>query len=481
LAGLGHLSFQNILVFAVVATLASLGLFYLRPDAVVPVLGVLGALSVLPLALQFLRDKAGALKRGTMGAAVYTAHNPARIRATLEAYEADARPDVPGLVDYVLQQAALHQASDVHLVPYRDFMQVRFRIDGILTDVAQLSPRLKELTTNRLKVMSRVVTYVHDRPQDGRIDLDVGPRKVDLRAAFMPTLHGNRVVLRVLDAGDTTASLSKLGLTTAQLAQVQDLVFRPQGMVVLNGPAGSGKTTTIYATLRAILDHSEKGASIYTLEDPIELDLLNINQTQIEEGQGFTFAHGLRNMLRQDPDVIMVGEIRDLDTARIAVQAGMTGHLLITTVHAKQAAGVFVRLTEIGVDPHSTASAMSGVIAQRLLRLLCLQCRQPAPATPGQEAKLGRSLGQGAFHVAVGCPSCQNKGYAGRRGVFEILLVDEAIRELIASRTSSDRIYRAAVENGMTTLVEGGIRLARDGETSLEEVLRVLPPEQRGA
>jgi type II secretory ATPase GspE/PulE/Tfp pilus assembly ATPase PilB-like protein len=473
-------TFQSVLIFAVAATIAILGVFFVRPDAVLPLLAVLAAVALLPLLAQVLRERV-AMRRGEAGATVYTAHSASRVRATIETFEADERPDVPALVDYVLQQAVLHQASDVHLVPYRDFMQVRYRVDGMLADMAQVGPRLKDLVTNRLKVMSRVVTYVHDRPQDGRIDLELGPRKVDLRAAFMPTLHGNRIVLRVLDAGDVTSSLESLGLAPEQLALLQDLLFRPQGMLILNGPAGSGKTTTIYAALRAILENSHRGASIYTLEDPIELDLLNINQTQIEEGQGFTFAHGLRNMLRQDPDVIMVGEIRDLETARIAVQAGMTGHLLITTVHAKQAAGVFVRLTELGVDPHSTAAAVSGIVAQRLLRLLCHECRKPAPPTPGQEAKLGRSLQGGTFSVAAGCPACQNKGYAGRRGAFEVLAVDEAVRELVSSRTSSDRIYRAAVERGMTTLVEAGLRLARAGDTSLEEVLRVLPPEQRGA
>ncbi len=252
-------------------------------------------------------------------------------------------------------------------------------------------------------------------------------------------------------------------------------------MVILNGPAGSGKTTTIYAALRAILEHSQHSTSIYTLEDPIEYDLMNINQTQIEEAQGFTFAHGLRTMLRQDPDVIMVGEIRDLDTARIAVQAGMTGHLIISTVHAKQAAGVFVRLAEIGVDPHSVASAVTAVVAQRLVRELCAKCKRPSPATPGQEAKLGRALLGDTFYVPVGCTECNQKGYAGRKGVFEILVVDEAARALVAERASPDRIHHNAVSGGMTTLIDNGLRLARAGDTSLDEVLRILPPEQRGA
>jgi general secretion pathway protein E len=297
----------------------------------------------------------------------------------------------------------------------------------------------------------------------------------------MPTLHGERVVMRVLDREELGPGLASLGFTEKQLALFTDILFRPQGMVILNGPAGSGKTTTIYAGLRAIFEHREHASSIYTLEDPIEYDLLNINQTQIEEAQGFTFAQGLRTMLRQDPDVIMVGEIRDLDTARIAVQAGMTGHLIITTVHAKQAAGVFVRLTEIGMDAHSVASAVTAVVAQRLVRLLCPDCKRPAPATPGQEAKLGTPLGGATFYVPAGCPACNQKGYAGRTGLFEILPVDETMRELIGQRASPDRIHHHAIERGMTTLIDNGLRVAREGLTSLEEVLRIVPTEQRGA
>jgi general secretion pathway protein E len=216
--------------------------------------------------------------------------------------------------------------------------------------------------------------------------------------------------MRILDRAEMGSGLEALGFAPEQLALFKEIVHRPQGMVILNGPTGSGKTTTIYSALRDVLEHSAHGSSIYTLEDPIEFDLTNINQTQIEEAQGFTFAQGLRTMLRQDPDVIMVGEIRDLDTARIAVQAGMTGHLIITTVHAKQAAGVFIRLHEIGVDPHSTASAVTAVVGQRLVRLLCGQCKRPAPATPGQETKVGLALGAHTYYAPSGCAACNQKG-----------------------------------------------------------------------
>jgi general secretion pathway protein E len=474
-------SFTKVVILAAVGTLAVLGIGFLEPAYLVPTVVALGAAGAAPLLLRFARSKAEALAKERRGPRFYSVEPLGRVKATIEAFNLEARPDVPELVDYMLQQAVLQQASDVHLVPYRDFTLVRYRIDGTLTDVARLVAGLRELVTSRLKVLAKAVIYVHDQPQDGRVDLLVGDRDVDLRVAFMPTLHGERVVMRVLARGELGLGLQALGFTPEQLALFSDVILRPQGMVIMNGPAGSGKTTTIYAALRAILEHSKHGTSIYTLEDPIEYDLMDINQTQIEEGHGFTFAHGLRTMLRQDPDVIMVGEIRDLDTARIAVQAGMTGHLIITTVHAKQAAGVFVRLAEIGVDSHSLASAVTAVVAQRLVRILCRECKREAPATPGEAAKLGRSLDSRPYSVPMGCPACNQKGYAGRVGIYEILPVDEGMRELIAERASPDRVYRHAVERGMATLIENGVRLAASGETSLEEVLRVLPPEQRGA
>jgi general secretion pathway protein E len=474
------MSFGVIVAIVAAATLSLIGLAVLKPAYLLPGAIGVGALGLARVIVPRVLKRAASSLAGGPAAASYGLHVLGRVKAMIEAFNGDEKADVPRLVDYMLQQAVLHQASDVHLIPYREFLLVRYRIDGILADVAKIGLHLREGVTNRLKVMARVVLFVHDRPQDGRLELTVAGRGVDLRAAFMPTLHGERVVLRILDGREVGLGLESLGMTPNQLSGFDDIVMRPQGMVILNGPAGSGKTTTIYAALRAILERSQFGRSIYTLEDPIEYDLMNINQTQIEETRGFTFAQGLRTMLRQDPDVIMVGEIRDLDTARIAVQAGMTGHLIITTVHAKRAAGVFVRLVEIGVDPHSVASAVTAVVAQRLVRRLCTHCRRKTRSTPGQEAKLGRNLGGDAFYAPTGCPACGNKGFSGRTGVFEILQVDEGVRDLVSQRASPDAIHQRAVEHGMSILIDNGLRLARAGETSLDEVLRVLPPEQRG-
>jgi general secretion pathway protein E len=407
----------------------------------------------------------------------FPAHTPEQIKSTVNALSREAEPDIPMAVDYLIHQAVQMQSSDIHLVPYRDFTAVRFRVDGILSDMAELGPSLKQPVINRLKVLSQAVTYVHDKPQDGRFDLRVSGHPMDVRIAFMPTLHGERIVMRLLNRAEVDLGLGSLGLTDAQYSSLTNLITRPQGMIILTGPAGSGKTTTIYCSLRTILDRNRKSSSIYTLEDPIEYDLLNINQTQIAEAQGFTFASGLRTMLRQDPDVIMVGEIRDLDTARIAVQAGMTGHLIITTVHAKRAAGAFMRLIEMGVDRDSVASAITAVLAQRLVRVLCARCRRPQAATPGQEARLSQRL-PGTFFGPAGCADCGMKGYVRRRGVFEILEVDEEIRRLVVDRGSPEALHRAAMQRGMMTIVESGLELARRGETSLDEVIRILPPQE---
>jgi general secretion pathway protein E len=405
----------------------------------------------------------------------FETHSPEKIKAAIETFNRSGSPNIPQLIDYLIFQAVSLNSSDIHLVPYRDFITIRFRIDGIMMDLANLSEQFKQPVINRLKVLSELVTYVHDKPQDGRFDVAIGNQRLDLRVSFMPTMHGERVVMRILNRADLGLGLENLGLVEAQVQSLLSILSRSQGMMILTGPTGSGKTKTIYCSLQEILKQSHNTVSIYTLEDPIEYDLPHINQTQIEEGQDFTFSKGLRTMLRQDPDVIMVGEVRDLDTARIAIQAGMTGHFIITTVHAKSAAAVPARLIEMGVDPHSVASAITAIVAQRLVRVLCPECRRAEKPTPGQEAKLGRKLPNATFWGPVGCPKCSMKGYIGRKGIFEILEVDETVRKLIIERSTPGEIHKGFLTTGVKTLVDNGLDCALRGETSLDELLRVLP------
>ena len=464
---LASAAYVLVLLMAAIALPGHLG--FVALGVVVPAVALLGP--------RLLRRASSRRQDEAVADRSFPSHTPEQIKATLNDLSRAAQPDAAMAVHYVIHQAVLMQSSDIHLVPYRDFTAVRFRVDGILSDLAELGPTLKQPVINRLKVLSQAVTYVHDKPQDGRFDLKVGGRAMDVRIAFMPTLHGERIVMRLLNRAEVELGLASLGMSDAQYTSLTNLISRPQGMIILTGPAGSGKTTTIYCSLRTIHDRNRKSSSIYTLEDPIEYDLLNINQTQISEAQGFTFASGLRTMLRQDPDVIMVGEIRDLDTARIAVQAGMTGHLIITTVHAKRAVGAFMRLIEMGVDRDSVTSAVTAVLAQRLVRVLCSRCRRPLAATPGQESRLSQRL-TGTFFGPAGCADCGMKGYAGRRGAFEILEVDEELRRLVVEKASPEALHRAAMQQGMMTLVGSGLELARRGETSLDEVIRILPAQE---
>jgi len=385
--------------------------------------------------------------------------------------------DARGAVDLLLRHAVGHDASDVHLVPYTSFCDVRFRIDGAMTPVAKLSPALVAAVTNRLKVLSGLQPYIRHRPQDGRFSLPTAGHAMDVRAAFMPTLHGERIVMRVLDRADAGRGLSTIGLTRSQQACLSEALRQPQGLLIVTGPAGCGKTTTIYCALRAIVELSHGERSVCTLENPVEYDLATINQTSIGESADLTFAGGLRTMLRQDPDVIMVGEIRDEETARTAVQAGLTGHLIITTVHAKRAAAAFLRLAELGIDARSVAASVSFVVAQRLLRQLCSHCRVEAVPTPGERQAFGAALDGHVFFRPAGCRRCGMKGYVGRHGVFEVLPVDEGARALIAAGAPPEAIQHHAAEKGFSSLRDNALEQAVLGETSLAEVLRVTMTE----
>ena len=416
----------------------------------------------------------------------------AAVAARVGAFAEVEKPDVPLLVDYTVFQAIAAGASDIHFDPKRDGIGLRYRIQGMMTDVCTIPRPLAQPIVNRLKVIANLVIYREALPQDGRFGADSknpgtvhrelqrsGLASADFRIAFMPTLHGERIVIRILGGGDGLLGLAELGMEEQDLRTVNRLIEQPQGMIILTGPTGSGKTTTIYAMLRAIQAQRHAVRSIATLEDPIEVDMEGLNQSQVDEERDFTFDKGLRAVLRQDPDVILVGEIRDQETARIAMQAGMTGHLLITTVHAGSTAAAFSRLLEMGVAPYSLNAAVTAVIAQRLVRQICPHCRKERGLTEHDLRDLGVAVpppGLSAFH-GFGCEACHGEGYLGRTALFEILEVTEEIRGIINEGASVDAIHASARQSGMRTIYEAAIQAVGLGVTTPEEVARTVTRE----
>ncbi|MDJ0763533.1 MAG: GspE/PulE family protein [Myxococcota bacterium] len=412
-----------------------------------------------------------------------------QIARRLENYCQQSRPDIPLIVDYIIFQARANAASDIHFDPTKEGFVVRFRLDGMMGDVASIPARLTQAIANRFKVLSNLVVYEGFLPQDGRLGSDKSPHRAadpskggDFRIAFMPTLHGERIVIRILGGAGEAYNFSELGMEDHHQKLVDRFISEPQGMVILTGPTGSGKTTTIYAALRAIQEQTGAVRSISTLEDPIEYEIPGINQSQVNEKKSFTFEKGLRALLRQDPDVIMVGEIRDSETAGIAIQAGMTGHLIITTVHANSTAATFSRLLEMGVAPYALNTAVTAVIAQRLVRRICLGCRAERSLMPNEAAALGIDLDGGGAMIVFegrGCAGCDGSGYKGRHALFEILAVTETIRTLVGKGASADEIYARARKEGMTNLLDSSIVALKKGITTPDEVLRVIASDRR--
>jgi general secretion pathway protein E len=350
------------------------------------------------------------------------------------------------MLNALLTQAARDGASDIHIEPYERHSSVRFRVDGTLREVVQPNRALHAALISRLKIMAELDIAERRMPQDGRISLRIGTRAVDVRVSTLPSAHGERAVLRLLDKSEGRLSLEALGMQGDVLSRFTRLVAQPHGIILVTGPTGSGKTTTLYAALsRLDAAHS----NIMTVEDPIEYELPGVGQTQVNARIDLTFAKALRAILRQDPDVIMIGEIRDFETAQIAIQASLTGHLVLATLHTNDATSAVTRLTDMGVEPFLLSSSLLGVLAQRLVRKLCRSC-------------------QGA-----GCASCGQTGYAGRSGVFELLVTDDAIRAQIHSRASEADIRAAALAGGMCLMRDDGERLVAAGLTSREELLRV--------
>jgi len=374
------------------------------------------------------------------------------------------------LINALLTQALRENASDIHIEPFETRSVVRFRMDGALRDVIEPKRALHAAIVSRIKVMAQLDIAEKRLPQDGRITLRLAGRPVDVRVSTLPTGHGERVVLRLLDKQAGRLQLGALGMSDATLARLDALIHRPHGIVLVTGPTGSGKTTTLYAALSRL---DAKVLNIMTVEDPIEYDLDGIGQTQANPRIELTFARALRAILRQDPDVIMIGEIRDLETAQIAVQASLTGHLVLATLHTNDAASSVTRLIDMGIEPFLLASSLLGVLGQRLVRRLCPVCRQPHTPSETELAAIGETDPATPLFTAVGCAACNASGYRGRTGIYELLAVDESLRRMIHDGAAEQDLRAHAAAHGMTRMREDGMRWVRAGDTSLEEVLRV--------
>jgi len=380
------------------------------------------------------------------------------------------------LVNSILQRAVSEEASDIHVEPQAGELVVRMRVDGVLRKLMSVPSNLHSGVAARLKVMANLDIAERRTPQDGRFSVRLGGKKVDLRVAILPTVYGEEVVLRLLDTSGMQSDLSTLGLSPRDLERYREVFYRPYGTILVTGPTGSGKSTTLYSTLSELNSPERK---IITVEDPVEYRLAGVNQVQVNPKAGLTFASGLRSILRNDPDVVMIGEIRDLETARTSVQAALTGHLVLATLHTNDAPGAVGRLNDMGVEPYLTASAMDCVVAQRLARKLCTNCARPVEIEDeilsGMQFPFERLPGDGpAFRKAVGCNRCGDTGYRGRVGIYELMMVTDEIREMIARRASAGEIANAAERDGMMRLKDDGLLKAARGLTSIEEVLRTV-------
>ena len=375
------------------------------------------------------------------------------------------------LINAVLSQAVREGASDIHIEPFETRSVVRYRIDGVLRDVLEPPQAAHGLIVSRVKIMARLDIAEKRLPQDGRITLRLAGRPVDVRVSTLPTAHGERVVMRLLDKQAGRLTLPAIGMAPDMLETLHELIHQPHGILLVTGPTGSGKTTTLYAALSQL---DTKSYNIMTVEDPIEYDLDGIGQTQVNPKTDLSFARALRAILRQDPDIIMIGEIRDLETAQIAVQASLTGHLVLATLHTNDSVGAVTRLVDMGIEPFLVASTLIGALAQRLVRRLCPQCRRPRVPDAAERRLLQIDANDKRnMNVPGSCAACANSGYQGRTGVFELLTVDDPLRSAIHDGVSEERLREIGQARGMRSIREDGLRWVLAGETSLDEVLRV--------
>jgi len=375
-------------------------------------------------------------------------------------------------VNLVLQQAIQDRASDIHFEPFEDEFKIRYRVDGALYEMAPPPKHLALPVTSRIKVMANMDIAERRLPQDGRISLSVAGRQVDLRVSTLPTQFGESLVLRVLDRSAVNLEIDNLGLPKHVSEYVAEAIQQPNGVMIVTGPTGCGKTTTLYSCLRRINTIDSK---LLTAEDPVEFDIEGIMQVAVNEGVGMTFSKALRSFLRQDPDIIMIGEMRDLETSQIAIQASLTGHLVLTTLHTNDSCGAVTRMIDMGVEPFLVSSTLMAVLAQRLVRTICKKCRTPFEPTEHQLGLLNLSphdIGEKVFYYGRGCSFCNDTGYKGRKGIFELLVVNDALRNLINERAPTIVLRQKAIELGMVTLREDGLRGIFDGNITIEEVLK---------
>lgn len=373
------------------------------------------------------------------------------------------------LINSIIQQAVEMRASDIHIEPYAEDIRVRFRIDGDLHEIMKLSRNSFSAIVTRIKIIGRMDIAEKRVPQDGRVETKVNDKEIDIRISTIPTVYGEKIVLRLLDRSNFMFSKNELGFTEGNLKSFDKILGQPYGMILVTGPTGSGKTTTLYAVLKE-LNRIEK--NIITIEDPVEYKLEGINQIQINSKAGLTFASGLRSILRQDPDIIMVGEIRDSETAEIAIRAAITGHLVLSTLHTNDSASSVVRLVDMGVEPYMVSSAVIGVVSQRLVKELCPNCKISYEASYSEKNILGLNTDDKiTLYKPKGCNKCNN-GYKGRRAVHEVMVINEEMRKLIDTGAGIDELRISAMRDGMVTLLEDSVNLALSGSTTIEEVLR---------
>ncbi len=400
----------------------------------------------------------------------------ADLHQSLRRYVQRGEPDMIAFLDTLLDGAIRVGASDVHVHPLESGTRLAFRVHGVLEEVMMLQREHHPRLINRIKVLSKVILFRTDRPQDGHFAIGTPDGPADIRVSLLPTNHGESAALRIARSSVRLPQLSSLGFPQGLLAPYQGALDKPQGVIFVAGATGSGKTTTLYASLGSIKQTRGDMTRIATIEDPVEFDVPLFSQTQVNTEQGFTFAQGLRSVLRQDPNVIMVGEIRDAETARTAIQAGLSGHLLLTTVHANSSAGVFNRLIEMGVEPFLLASASVASLSQRLVRSLCPHCRVPSKPEPDELQRLAAAglPTTGPFFAPAGCPRCGGSGYLGRTALYEVLTVSPAIRDCINTKVPTSQTHDIGVKEGMIPLLAAGLERAMAGATTLREVFRVV-------